>query len=103
MTLMAGWKMRDFLINDILEDCIEDFHEIIKSEHLRVGRKTTFIDGYAVQWFSQLLRTKVMIYANVPNNKYVLVSEMTLPYVAEDVKTIEIIARGKIEELENEM
>jgi hypothetical protein len=47
---------------------------------LVMGRKTTFIDGY-----------------------YVLVSEMTLPYVAEDVKTIEIIARGKIEELENEM
>jgi hypothetical protein len=70
---------------------------------LVMGRKTTFIDGYAVQWFSQLLRTKVMIYANVPKNKYVLVSEMTLPYVAEDVKTIEIIARGKIEELENEM
>ena len=64
------------------------------------GRKTTFIDGYAVQWFYQLLKTKVMIYVNIPNNKYVLISEMTLPYVAEDVKTIEIIAKEKINEIE---
>ena len=70
---------------------------------LVMGRKMTFLGGYAVQWFSQLLSTKVMIYVNVPNDKYVLVSEMTLPYVAEDVKTIEIIAKGKIRELENEM
>jgi hypothetical protein len=70
---------------------------------LVMGRKTTFIEGYAVQWFSQLLTTKVMIYANIPNNKYVLISGMTLPYVAEDVKTIEVIAKGKIKELENEM
>lgn len=67
------------------------------------GRKTTFIGEYAVQWFSQLLTTKVMIYVNTPNNKYVLISQMILPYVAEDVKTIEIIARNKIEEIENEM
>jgi hypothetical protein len=67
---------------------------------LVMGRKTTFIDGYAVQWFSQLSRTKVMIYVNIPNNKYVLISEMTLPYVAEDVKTIEIIAKEKIDEIE---
>jgi hypothetical protein len=67
---------------------------------LVMGRKTTFIDGYAVQWFSQLLITKVMIYVNIPNNKYVLISEMTLPYVAEDVKTIEIIAKEKIDEIE---
>lgn len=67
---------------------------------LVMGRKTTFIDGYAVQWFSQLLKTKVMIYVNIPNNKYVLISEMTIPYVAEDVKTIEIIAKEKINEIE---
>jgi hypothetical protein len=67
---------------------------------LVMGRKTTFIDGYAVQWFSQLSRTKMMIYVNIPNNKYVLISEMTLPYVAEDVKTIEIIAKEKIDEIE---
>lgn len=67
---------------------------------LVMGRKTTFIGGYAVQWFSQLSRTKVMIYVNIPNNKYVLISEMTLPYVAEDVKTIEIIAKEKIDEIE---
>lgn len=67
------------------------------------GTKTTFIKGCAVQWFSQLLTTKVMIYVNIPNNKYVLLCEMTLPYVAEDVKTIEIIAKNKIEEIKNEM
>lgn len=62
-------------------------------------RKTMFIGGYAVQWFSQLLRTKVMIYVNVPNNKYVCISEMTLPYVADD-NEIRSVANGKIEELE---
>lgn len=70
---------------------------------LVMGRKTTFVDGYAVQWFSQLLTTKIMLYVNLPNNKYVLISTMVLPYIAEDVKTITKIARGKIEELEDEM
>ncbi len=70
---------------------------------LVMGRKTTFIDGYAVQWFSQLLTTKIMLYVNLPNNKYVLISTMILPYIAEDVDTITKIARGKIEELEDEM
>lgn len=65
-------------------------------------RKTIFINGYAVQWFSQLLTTRVGIYVNIPNNQYVCASEMTLPYVADD-NTIEIVAREKIEELENEM
>jgi hypothetical protein len=68
-----------------------------------MGRKTTFFEGYAVQWFSQLLTTKVMVYVNIPNNKYVLISEMTLPYVVEDVTTIEIIAKQKIREIENEI
>lgn len=65
-------------------------------------RKTIFINGYAVQWFSQLLTTKVVIYVNIPNNKYVCISEMTLPYVADDNR-VQIVAKGKIEELENEM
>lgn len=59
-------------------------------------RKTMFINGYAVQWFSQLLTTKVMIYVNVPNNKYVCMSEMTLPYVANE-KEVECVAKSKIE------
>ena len=63
-------------------------------------RKTIFINGYAVQWFSQLLRTKVMIYVNVPNNKYVCMSEMTLPYVANE-KEVESVAKSKIEEIES--
>ena len=63
-------------------------------------RKTMFINGYAVQWFSQLLRTKVMIYVNVPNNKYVCMSEMTLPCVANE-KEIECAAKSKIEEIES--
>lgn len=62
-------------------------------------RKTIFIKGYAVQWFSQLLTTKVLFYVNIPNNQYVCMSEMTLPYIADD-NTIKNIARGKIEELE---
>ena len=63
-------------------------------------RKTMFINGYAVQWFSQLLRTRVMIYANVPNNKYICMSEMTLPYVANE-KEVECVAKSKIEEIES--
>lgn len=63
-------------------------------------RKTIFINGYAVQWFSQLLRTKVMIYVNIPDNKYVCMSEMTLPYVANE-KEVECAAKSKIEEIES--
>lgn len=63
-------------------------------------RNTMFINRYAVQWFSQLLRTKVMIYVNVPNNKYVCMSEMTLPYVANE-KEVECVAKSKIEEIES--
>ena len=47
-------------------------------------RKTMFIKGYAVQWFSQLLTTKVMIYVNIPWSKYVCMTEMTLPSVANE-------------------
>lgn len=64
------------------------------------GRKTIFINGYAVQWFSQLLRTKVMIYVNIPNNQYICMSEMTLPYIAND-KEVESVSKGKIEEIES--
>ena len=63
-------------------------------------RKTIFINGYGVQWFSQLLRTKVMIYVNIPNNKDVCMSEMTLPYVANE-KEVECVAKSKIEEIES--
>lgn len=66
------------------------------------GRKTMFINGYSVQWFSQLLTTRVIIYVNIPNNQYVCISEMTLPYIADD-NTVRNVAKGKIEELENEL
>ena len=65
-------------------------------------RKTIFINGYAVQWFTQLLTTRVIIYVNIPNNQYVCISEMTLPYVADD-NTIKNVVKGKIEELEDDM
>ena len=65
------------------------------------GRKTIFINGYAVQWFSNVFKnTKVMIYAPEPNNKYILMSEITLDYVADDF-TVESVAKEKIEQTEN--
>lgn len=63
-------------------------------------RKTVFISSYAVQWFLQLLSTKVMIYGIIPNNRYVCIAELTLPYIAND-NEIEAVARQKIEELES--
>lgn len=63
-------------------------------------RNTMFINGYAVQWFSQLLTTKIIIYANIPHNKYVSMAEMTLPYVANE-KEVENVAKLKIEEVES--
>lgn len=65
------------------------------------GRKTIFINGYAVQWFTAILKnTKVMIYTNVPNNKYVLTTEITLDYVADEL-TVKNIAEERIKEIES--
>ena len=64
-------------------------------------RKTLFIKGYAVQWFSNVFKnTKVMIYTNVPNNKYVLMTEITLDYVADEY-SVECVAKEKIAEIES--
>jgi hypothetical protein len=64
-------------------------------------RKTIFINGYAVQWFLNVFKnTKVMIYANVPNNKYVLMTEITLDYIADGI-TVESVAKAKITEIES--
>lgn len=63
-------------------------------------RNTLFIKGYAVQWFSQLLRTKVMIYVCIPGNTYICMTEMTLPYVAND-NEVESVAKLKIAEIES--
>lgn len=77
---------------------------ILRSDNMTNGlvkdRKTMFINGYAVQWFSQLLTTKVIIYANIHHNKYVSMAEMTLPYVANE-KEVENVAKLKIEEIES--
>ncbi|MGN0553046.1 MAG: hypothetical protein ACI4I1_06655 [Oscillospiraceae bacterium] len=64
-------------------------------------RKTIFIKGYAVQWFFTILKnTKVMIYTNIHNNKYVLMTEITLDYVADDF-SVESVAKEKIAEIES--
>lgn len=65
------------------------------------GRKTIFINGYAVQWFSNILkRTKIMIYVRIPGNTYICMTEITLDYVADDF-SVDSIAKEKIAEIEN--
>lgn len=64
-------------------------------------RNTIFINGYAVQWFSTVLKTtKVMIYVCVPGNTYTCMTEITLDYVA-DENSVESVTREKIEEIES--
>lgn len=64
-------------------------------------RKTIFINGYAVQWFVNIFKnTKVFIYTNVPNNKYILMAELTLDYVADEF-SVEQVAKEKIKNIEN--
>lgn len=68
---------------------------------LTKGRKTIFVNGYAVQWFSTIFNnTKVMIYVNVPNNQYVLMTEITLDYIADDF-SVESVAKEKIADIES--
>ena len=39
-----GIESYDYLVvNDILEECVEEVHQIIKNEHYRVNRNTTAI------------------------------------------------------------
>lgn len=64
-------------------------------------RKTIFEKGYAVQWFYTILKnTKVMIYTKVPNNRYILMTEITLDYIADEFSVAQT-AREKIEEVES--
>lgn len=64
-------------------------------------RKTIFINGYAVQWFSTILKsTKVMVYANIPNNKYVLITDFVIDYIADEF-SVEQSAKEKIKEIES--
>ena len=64
-------------------------------------RKTLFINGYAVQWFSSILKdTKIFIYCCMDRNKYRHMADITLDYVADDF-TIESIAKEKIMEIES--
>ena len=64
-------------------------------------RKTMFIKGYAVQWYSTLMgTTKIIIYVQIPGNRWVSVCEDALDYVADD-GSVESFAKGKIEEIEN--
>lgn len=65
-------------------------------------RKTAFINGYAVQWFTNLLqRTKIFIYAPIPGNTYVFMAAISLNYIADSL-TVERIAAEKIKEIERE-
>ena len=41
-----------------------------------------------------------MIYVNIPGNLWVCMSDMTLPYIAND-EEVECIAKTKIEEIES--
>ena len=65
-------------------------------------RNTIFIDGYAVQWFSTILKTtKVMIYVRPhPRDIYICMTEITLDYVA-DKHFVESVAKTKIAEIES--
>lgn len=63
-------------------------------------RNTLFINGYAVQWFSNILKnTKVMIYSCIPGNTYIYMTEITIDYVA-DRFSVESVAKEKIKEIE---
>lgn len=65
------------------------------------GRKTMFINGYAVQWFTNIFKnTKIMIYVCVPSNTYICMTEITLDYVADDF-SVEQSAKEKIMEIES--
>ena len=64
-------------------------------------RKTIFINGYAVQWFTNIFKnTKIMIYVCVSSNTYICMTENTLDYIA-DVFSVEQVAKEKIMEFES--
>lgn len=65
------------------------------------GRKTLFVKGYAVQWFTNQIfkTTKIMIYVEIPNHYYINMSEITLDYIADDY-SVEETAKECIERVE---
>lgn len=64
------------------------------------GRKRFFYKGYAVEWFSTVMKTtKIIIKAKI-DPRYVGISEITLDYVADDF-TVEEVAKAKIVEIES--
>lgn len=65
------------------------------------GRKTIFIRGCAVQWFSTVIKTtKLIIYVQIPGNQWISMCEDTLDYVADDY-SIKQFATEKIKEIES--
>ena len=67
---------------------------------LVMGRRTMFVRGYAVQWYVTFLGvTRVLIYTDTPNHKYVLL-KMFDCFDGEDPLTVEKVATEKIKEIE---
>lgn len=65
------------------------------------GRNTAFYKGYAIQWFTDIFKcTRIFIYTNVPNNKYLHMSDITLDYVADEFSVISV-AKCKIDTIES--
>ena len=65
------------------------------------GRKTLFINGYAVQWFSSILKdTKIFIYICDCSHHYINMSDITLDFIADEF-TVESVAKEKITEIES--
>lgn len=64
------------------------------------GRKTAFYKGYAIQWFTQFLVTKIMIYADIPGNTYICMTEFKILDTISDEEVIKV-AKAKIEEIES--
>lgn len=67
---------------------------------LNKDRNTIFIKGYAVQWFSTIMRTtKIIIYVQIPGYTWISMCEDTLDYIADDF-SVKQFATEKIEEIE---
>ena len=64
------------------------------------GRKRFFYKGYAVEWFSTVMKTtKIIINAKI-DQRWGGISEITLDYVADDF-SVEEAAKAKIDEIES--
>ncbi len=64
------------------------------------GRKRFFYKGYAVEWFSTVMKTtKIIINAKI-DQRWGGISEIPLDYVADDF-SVEEAAKAKIDEIES--